>query len=113
MTKICQPAAMRQMKQSKVSTGLINPEIPGKVSAARQSASDIRVKVFNYWQALPMGLLRNPDFLADECKVNQCISLSESIFMIDDVSVDMIAVRVESVVKAVPLPGYQQPQNAF
>ena len=90
-----------------------NLEIPAKVSAARQPAGDIRVKVFIYWQALPMGLLRNPDFLADECKVNQCISLSESILMLDDVSVDMIAVRVESAEKAIPLPGNQQSQNAF
>ena len=67
MTKICQPTAMRQMEQSKVSTGLINPEIPAKVSTARHPACDIRVNVFNYWQALTLCVLRNPDIRAYEC----------------------------------------------
>jgi len=102
------------MKNSKVYIGLINPKSPDNVSAVLRSAGNFRADSVLYTGTrYPLALQRNPDAPNMSRKVSQSIPLREVTSLLDSTAGNMKIVCVEFAENAIPLPGYQHPQDAF
>ena len=102
------------MKESKVSIGLVNPKSPDNVGSVMRAAGNYGVdSVFYTGARYPRALRRKSGYVDMSRKVSQNIPISEAICLVGAASEDMKIVCVEFAEDAIPLPGYQHPDNAF
>lgn len=102
------------MNRQKVFIGLINPKNPDNVGGVLRCAGNYSAdSVFYTGKRYPLALQRNPDTPNTGRKVSQDIPLAEVDCLVEQAPEDMEIVCVEFAENAIPLPGYQHPQNAF
>ncbi len=103
-----------QMKQSRVSIGLINPKSPDNVGAVLRAAANYRVsKVFYTGDRYPQAIERKGRTVDMSRKVSKGVLLSATEQLIDVISDNMKIVCVEFAINAIPLPAYQHPSDAL
>lgn len=102
------------MKQSQVSIGLINPKSPDNVGAVLRAAANYRVnKVFYTGDRYPRAIERKARVVDMSRKVSKDVLLSATERLLDVVTDTMKIVCIEFAINAIPLPGYQHPDNAL
>tara|TARA_R110002096_G_scaffold92144_15_gene208405 strand:+ start:3493 stop:4011 length:519 start_codon:yes stop_codon:yes gene_type:complete len=102
------------MKQSQVSIGLINPKSPDNVGAVLRAAANYRVdKVFYTGDRYPRAIERKARVVDMSRKVSKDVLLSATERLLDVVTDNMKIVCIEFAINAIPLPGYQHPDNAL
>ena len=103
-----------QMKESKVSIGLINPKSPENVASVLRAAGNYRVdSVFYTGVRYARAARLNPCALDISRKVGKDISISGVEDIIDDAPVGVEIVCVEFAENAIALPAYQHPRDAL
>ena len=103
------------MKNPKINIGLINPKSPENVSAVMRAAGNFRVDSVVYTgERYPRAVRLNPDIPKMSRQVGQDIPLSGVSNILDNGVADKLQIIcVEFAENAIPLPGYQHPDNAF
>lgn len=103
------------MKNPKVSIGLINPKTPENVSSVMRAAGNFQVdRVFYTGERYPRAVRLNPDIPNMSRQVGQDIPLlGVSNILDNDVNAKLQIICVEFAENALPLPGYQHPDDAF
>ncbi len=104
----------KQMKEPKVSIGLVNPKSPENVGSVMRAAGNFRVdSIFYTGERYPRAVKLNPDIPDMHRKVSQDIPLSGVTCLIDRAPENLKIVCVEFAENAVALPEYKHPDNAF
>ena len=104
----------KQMKQSDVSIGLINPKSPDNVGAVLRAAANYRVnKVFYTGDRYPQAIKRKSRIVDMSRKVSKDVLLSAADHLTDVITDNMKIVCVEFAINAIPLPAYQHPTDAL
>ncbi len=103
------------MKNPKITIGLINPKTPENVSSVMRAAGNFQVeRVFYTGERYPRAVRLNPDIPNMSRQVSQDIPLSGVSNILDnDVVGKLQIVCVEFAENALPLPGYQHPEDAL
>lgn len=103
------------MKNPKISIGLINPKTPENVSSVMRAAGNFRVdSVFYTGERYPRAVRLNPDIPNMSRQVSQDIPLfGVSNILDNDVAGNLKIICIEFAENALPLPGYQHPDDAF
>lgn len=102
------------MNESKVCIGLSNPKSPDNVNSVRRAAGNYRVDSILYTGTrYPRALKLKQGTLNINRDVSKNIPVTASIDLINDKPENMQIVCVEFAEGAIPLPGFQHPDNAF
>lgn len=106
--------ANTNMKNQKVSIGLINPKSPDNVHSVMRAAGNFRVdSVFYTGSRYERALRLNPNAPDMSRKVSENVPLTEVSCLLDAVAENMQIVCVEFALNASALPEYVHPHNAF
>ncbi len=106
--------ALKYMKKSNVSIGLMNPKSPENVASVMRAAANFRVdSVFYTGKRYSRAVKLNPGAPDISRKLSQSIPLSEVSSLIDETAEKLNIVCVEFAENAIALPVYQHPHNAM
>lgn len=102
------------MNEAKASIGLSNPKSPENVNSVRRAAGNFRVDSIYYTgKRYPRAVRLNPATTNMSRDVSLNIPVVEVSCLIDGTPENMEIVCVEFAEDAIPLPGYQHPDNAL
>jgi len=102
------------MNEPKVSIGLSNPKSPENVNSVKRAAGNFRVgSIYYTGKRYPRALKLNPATTNMSRDVSLNIPVTEVASLIDETPENMQIVCVEFAENAIPLPGYQHPDNAL
>ena len=102
------------MNELKVSIGLSNPKSPENVNSVKRAAGNFRVgSIYYTGKRYPRALKLNPATTNMSRDVSLNIPVTEVASLIDETPENMQIVCVEFAEDAIPLPGYQHPDNAL
>ena len=102
-----------QMKNSKISIGLINPKSPDNVHSVMRASGNYGVdSVFYTGSRYQRAMRLNPNAPDMSRKVSESIPMTEVDDLLD-VAGEMKIICVELAENATALPEYEHPQNAF
>ena len=102
------------MNEPKVSIGLSNPKSPENVNSVKRAAGNFRVgSIYYTGKRYPRALKLNPATTNMSRDVSLNIPVTEVASLIDEAPENMQIVCIEFAEDAIPLPGYQHPDNAL
>ena len=102
------------MKISKICIGLSNPKSPENVNSVKRAAGNFRVDSILYTgERYPRAVKLNPATTNMSRDVSLNIPVTGVACLLDEIPKNMEVVCVEFAEEAIPLPNYQQPDNAL